>query len=174
MPGSMPFAEYVERFKRVQPSLPTELARELDAAAPVLVSIVKGNTMVAKPASPRGSRGAVATGQMLNAWTATRQGSTGILISNSTKQALYADVGRNRGSKAPPVKKIQAWAQVRLGLSYAEARRAAWPIAMAIKQRGLKKRGILHSDQTNRQLKNFMATRFAKTVALTFRKAFGT
>jgi hypothetical protein len=173
MSGAIPFSEYVTRFKQVRPSLPNELSRELDAAAPWLLSIVRASTSVAKPASPRGGYGAVATGKLLNSWKATRVGSKGILISNSTTQALIADVGRKKGAKMPPLENIAKWAQARLGLSASEARSAAWPIARAIKQRGLQKRGILHSDQSNRQLVRFMEMRFTKTVALTFRKAFG-
>jgi hypothetical protein len=110
---------------------------------------------------------------MLNSWKAARVGNKGILISNGKIQAVIADYGRGRNKKMPPLKAIEKWAQVRLGLSYAEASRAAWPIAMAIKRRGLSKRGILHSTGTNGQLKRVMEMRFGKAVATTFRRAFG-
>ncbi len=173
MPSTMSFSEYVSRFKQVRPSMPNEITSALDETAPWLKAIVSAATQVAPPASRNGSYGAVATGKMLNSWKATRIGTKGILISNGQVQAVIADYGRAPGKKMPPVSKIMQWAQVRLGLGYAEAKRAAWPIARAIAQRGLQKRGILHSDQRNAQLARIMETRFTKTVALTFRKAFG-
>ncbi len=182
MAGSIPFSEYTSRFSNLRSTLRSDTEKELDAAAPLLKKIIEGATRTAKPASPRGATGAVATGAYLAAWKAVRVGRKGILISNSTSYAAYIDgsaggrvwaYGRRPGSVPPPHKEIKQWAMVRLGLDESSADKAAWPIAKAIARRGLKARGVLHSDQRNRLLARFMERRFSKMIVVTTRKVMG-
>ena len=174
MSGPLTFRQYINRFQKVSQLMGPAITKALNDAAPIMKSAVRASTSVAPPASARGGYGAVATGQLLNSWEAkVVSGNKGILISNSQVQAVIADYGRARGARMPPLDAIQSWAQTRLGLSYEQAKKSAWPIARAIAQRGLKKRGILHSDQMNRQLMRIMEMRMSKAIATTFRKAFG-
>ena len=176
MAGAIPFSEYVQRFSNLRPTLSTDLDKELDAATPWIKSIMQAATMIAKPASPRGGRGAVATGAYLAAWKAVRvnqTGSKGILISNDAKYMAVIENGRAAGKKRPPLSAIAKWAQVRLGYDEATAKRVAWPIATAIANRGLQARGVMTSQQMQRQLKRFMELRFAKAIAVTTRKVMG-
>lgn len=176
MAGAIPFSEYVQRFGKLATTLNTDLDRDLDAAAPLLKAIMQAATMIAKPASPRGGRGAVATGAYLASWKAVRAnqgGSKGILISNDAKYMAVIENGRAARAKMPPLDKIAKWAQVRLGYGEAEAKRAAWPIARAIKARGLQARGVMTSQQMQRQLKRFMELRISKAIAVTTRKVMG-
>ena len=174
MAGMLTFRQYINRFNKARTMITPHLSKTLSDVAPLMKSAVRASTSVAPPASPRGGYGAVAKGDLLNSWVVEPvSGTKGILISNSQVQAVIADYGRARGAKMPPLDAIRGWAQVRLGLSYEQAKKAAWPIARAIANRGLKKRGILHSDQMNRQLLKIMEMRISKGIAFTFRKAFG-
>lgn len=107
-------------------------------ALPVLVA----NTDRATPASVKGAIGAVNTGTYRRAWK-SRPLPRGADIHNNAPYAGIIEYGRRKGKKQPPLKPIAKWAQRRLGVSEQEARSLAFPIARAIKKRGLFGRFVL-------------------------------
>lgn len=108
--------------------------------------IVAVQTFEAPPASANGGVGAIDTGKYLRSWKVTKatiNGIRGVLIENSASYMAVIERGRGAGKRPPPIAVIASWAQRRLGLPYKEARRAAWPIAMAIGRRGLYARRVM-------------------------------
>jgi hypothetical protein len=108
-------------------------------------------TRTAPPANPHGvgTGGAFNYGSYLRAWKAAGdygqlKGSNedAAVLFNNSKYAGVIELGRRIG-KLPPLKMIARWAQRRLALSPKDAQRAAWPIAHAIKKRGLAGRHVM-------------------------------
>ena len=64
-------------------------------------------------------------------------GENGVDVWATAAYALYVELGREPGRKAPPVDVMQAWVKRRLGLSGDEADRAAYLIGQAISQGGI-------------------------------------
>jgi len=100
-------------------------------------------------------KGVVNTRQMINAWQASRAMSTGpvsakIRVYNDAPYSGVMELGRRAGRKLPwlrdkPVQEqpLYLWAKSKLGLSDEEAARAAWPLAWAIKRKGIKGRRVM-------------------------------
>ena len=61
----------------------------------------------------------------------------GQVISPLPYAIVQMETGRRAGAPFPPLDAIALWAQRKLGLPEAQAKRAAYPIARAIAQRGL-------------------------------------
>lgn len=127
--------------------------RNTNANLSQVVSRVKSTlimeTQNAIPASPRGGYRAVDTGRYLRNWKVNKSsinGARGVLITNMAKYMAVIERGRTPGAKRPPVNVIAKWAQRRLGLSFKEAKKAAFPIANAIKARGLFARKVMTGD----------------------------
>lgn len=117
--------------------------RGLLSAANAALPIVQQATREAPPANPSGvgSGGAVNTGAYLQRWKA---GPTpeGARVYNAAPHAAIVEYGRRPG-RFPPLRVIAQWAMRRMGKTADEAKRAAWPIARAIAQRGLLPRRVL-------------------------------
>lgn len=138
-------------FRAMGSRTPAALRRGLLSAALQAKTIMVRQTDAAPPASPRGSRGAVNTGNYRAAWKAepnSRGGSLGLLVANTTPYSGVIEYGRRRGAKAPPLEPIARWAQRKLGLPYARARGIAFVIARRIGERGLRPRRVLTSRTT--------------------------
>ena len=126
----------------------TAAKRALAASAQAGVPLMVQRTAEAPPSDPggKGTGGAFNTGRFSGAWDATAIPEGG-LIFNRTPYGPVIEHGRRVGARQPPFKVpldvIARWAQRRLGLSYEEAKRAAYPIARAISKRGLKPRNIM-------------------------------
>lgn len=88
--------------------------------------------------------GAVDTGNYLRRWR-TRAISNGVEVTNSAPYAAVIEYGRRPGARFPPISAIRRWAKLKLGLSEAQAKAAAFPIARAIAKRGQKPRSVLTS-----------------------------
>lgn len=88
-------------------------------------------------------------------WQFSRAMSTGpvsakIRVYNDAPYSGVMELGRRAGRKAPwranvPVQEqpMYLWVKSKLGLSDEEAARAAWPLAMAIKRKGIKGRRVM-------------------------------
>jgi hypothetical protein len=97
----------------------------------------------------------VNTRQMVDAWQASRAMSTGpvsakIRVYNDAPYSGVMELGRRAGRRLPwlrdkPVQEqpLYLWAKSKLGLSDEEAARAAWPLAWAIKHKGIKGRLVM-------------------------------
>lgn len=127
------------------------IVRGIHAGVLRSVATVQTATDYAPPASDNGAYGAVNTGAYKGGWKWTLSPNGGRLY-NARGYAANIEYGRLRGSAQPPLKAIERWARRRLGLSPAEARRARYPIAAAIKRRGLKPRRVLTSDGSKREI----------------------
>lgn len=123
---------------------PAALRGVHSGAARAIAQVLVPNTRTAPPANPAGvgSGGAVNTGQFLRGWR-WKPIDRGAALFNIASHAPFVDGGRNADRKPPPLRAIVLWAIRRLGLSEAEAKRAAFPIARAISRRGLIGRNIL-------------------------------
>ena len=119
-------------------------------------TIMERAVLRAPPASAKGTQGATNTRHYLRSWKARREiqnGNLGLLV--YTAGAPYAGVieyGRHVGAKEPPIEPIARWAQRKLGLPYAEARKAAFAISRSIKRRGLRPRKVLTGPDTQKEL----------------------
>lgn len=130
--------------------------------------IINSATRTAKPASKNGGIGAVNYGDFIRAWRAdpvTLGGRYGVLVSNnSDKKALTIEYGGTWPNKAPPKAAIAHWAVRKFGIPYEQAERIAFPIARAIKRRGLRPRKVLTGKDTEKSF--VMAMRQVFTQAL--------
>lgn len=138
-------------FRAMGSRAPAAIHRGLLSAAMQAKPIMVRQTDTAPPASRRGSRGAVNTGNYRQAWKAapdSKGGSQGLLVANTSPYAGVIEYGRRRGAKAPPLEPIARWAQRKLGLPYKRARGIAFVIARRISQRGLLARRVLTSRTT--------------------------
>jgi len=137
------FARYQHRlaknFRRV-------LLRGVHAGAQRAVAYMVERTRTAPPANPGGvgEGGAVNTGDFVRRWR-MRALPDGAVVTNDDPKGPHIEHGRRPG-KMPPIAAIAAWAFRRLGLSVEEAKRAAYPMALAIARRGLLPRQIMTSQ----------------------------
>ena len=122
--------------------------RGLLSGAARAVPILHRATDIAPPASPNGSRGASNTGRFRRSWKTMRI-ERGVAIFNDAPYAPVVEGGRRKGAKMPPPGALVSWVQRRAGVSKKDAKAAAFLIARAIKQRGLKPRNIQKSSLTN-------------------------
>lgn len=106
------------------------------------VPLLQQRTEQAPPASAHGAPGAFNTGEYRAHWS-VRPIQDGAAVFNDRGYAPVIDGGRRAGAPMPPKRAIEQWAMRRLGLSGAEARQAAYPIARAIARRGLRPRRVL-------------------------------
>lgn len=156
---TVPFSSLPEMFRRYGAVAKRNTEGYLPRVVERVKHIVTVETANAPRASPNGRTGAVDTGNYLRSWqvnTATLGGVRGVLITNLAKYMAVIERGRTAGAKAPPVSVIASWAQRRLGLPYKEARDAAWPIAMAIKRRGLYARRVMTGNPAKNSYRNTM------------------
>lgn len=108
------------------------------------VAMLQKATAEAMPANPEGlgDGGAVNTGAFRRGWRMQAY-RLKMFVFNTENYAEIIEDGRRPGGKPPPRRYIEQWARRRLGLDWDEARAAAWPIAKAIAQRGLRGRKIM-------------------------------
>jgi hypothetical protein len=64
-------------------------------------------------------------------------GESGLDVWATAAYAIYVELGREPGRKAPPVNVMRSWVKRRLGLSGDEADRAAYLIGQAISEGGI-------------------------------------
>lgn len=117
------------------------LQRGILSGALRCIPLMQKRTEQAVPASQSGRAGAFNTGNYRRRWK-VRSVTNGAAIYNDATYAGVIDSGRRPGTM-PNLGAIEAWAKRRLGLSDKEAKSAAYPIARAIKARGLKPRNVL-------------------------------
>lgn len=118
-------------------------------------------------------------GRYKAAWAFSRAMSTGpvsakIRVYNDAPYSGVMELGRRAGRKAPwranvPVQEqpMYLWAKSKLGLSDEEAARAAWPLAMAIKRKGIKGRRVMAD------ILDELSVNAAQEVAKELRRAVG-
>lgn len=121
------------------------------AAARETLALFRERTRLAPPASAHGEIGAVAFGKFLNGWRIVNRGRQ-VILSNVARHAINVEDGRRKGAKRPPLRALVPWVELKLGLSGAEARSAAFLIARAIGRRGLRPRRILTAPSVQRSL----------------------
>lgn len=119
----------------------TALQRGLVSGAQRCIPLMQKRTEQAPPASDGGRPGAFNTGNYRRHWK-VKNVPRGVAVYNDAGYAGVIDGGRRPG-RMPNLGAIEAWAKRRLGLSDKEAKKAAFPIARAIKKRGLKPRQVL-------------------------------
>lgn len=144
---NIPMSAYPDYLKRLGPRMVVAAKRGALRAALRAQQHLVHETSTATPANPQqvGTGGAVNYGTFKRSW---RSGKTdaGARVYNLAPYAGVIESGRRSG-KFPPLRFIAQWAQRRLGLSAEEAKRAAYPIARAIANRGLVARNILANAQ---------------------------
>lgn len=108
------------------------------------VTMLQKASQEAEAASPTGPSdgGAVNTGAYRRGWR-MQVYRLSMFVFNTENYADIIENGRAPGRKPPPRRIIEQWARRRLGMSVEEAAAAAWPIAQAIGQRGLKGRHVM-------------------------------
>lgn len=146
-------------FQRMADQTPDIIRRGLLSASAQMVPILVRATNTAPPASAKGSKGAVNTGDFRRRWSAMpeTQGRTqGVLVGNSSPYAGVIEYGRRAGAKMPPIEPLARWAQRKLQLPYAQAKGLAFVMARNIKRRGLRPRLILTSKGTLKLLRQAM------------------
>jgi hypothetical protein len=140
-------AEFARRMAALPGRFIPAVRRGVLSGALRSLTVLDRRTRTARPANPRGVGvgGAVdkgGGGGFIAQWKAeaTPQGA---VVFNTAVYAPIIEWGRRLGAVQPPVKNIAIWAQRRLGLSLAEAKRAAFAISRAIRNRGLLPRLIM-------------------------------
>lgn len=146
MPGTvvkMSPRDYQRWLRDLGPRLPVALRRGCFSGALRCIPLMQERTRHAPAANPggMGDGGAVNTVAYLMRWRATAL-PNGASVFNSSPYAGIIDGGRRPGTM-PPLKAIAKWAQRKLQLSEKEAKAAAYPIALAIKRRGLRPRKVM-------------------------------
>jgi len=136
--------EWAKYQTQLGPRLFSAGKRGLVSAAARSIPILQGRTRTAPPANPGGVGigGAVDIGSFLGAWR-SQLIEGGAEVRNDAPYSAVIEGGRRAGAAMPPRKVMAEWAQRRLGLSAAEAKRIAFVLARAIARRGLKPRKIL-------------------------------
>ncbi len=76
-------------------------------------------------------------------------------VFNRAPNANFVERGRRPGARRPPSEPIFEWL-LRRGLSEDEARRATFPVAMAIAKRGIKARPVLHTRTSADAMRQFV------------------
>ena len=122
----------------------------------ILAGLTSAATMsVSRLAAETKRKGVFNTGAMFAAWNFSRAVSTGpvsakVKVYNDKGYSGVMELGRRAGRKLPwlrdkPVQEqpLYLWAKSKLGLSDEEAARAAWPLAWAIKRKGIKGRRVM-------------------------------
>lgn len=140
------FCKYVRRLREQLVGADGAILRGIHSGCMRAISVLHDSTNNAFPASPNGSIGAVNTGDYKRRWQFELL-PTGGRVYNDHPAAGVIEYGRRKG-KFPPMVAVMRWAQRRLGLDAAEAKRAAFPIARAIAQRGLVGRRVLTNPST--------------------------
>lgn len=105
------------------------------------IPLLQQRTEKAVPASQHGRTGAFNTGRYRRDWRAKKT-ANGSVVYNAAPYAGTIEKGRRPGAM-PPLGAIEEWARRRLQLSAKEAKQAAYPIARAIKRRGLRGRNVM-------------------------------
>ena len=136
--------------KGLPKALRKEVVRGIRVGAQRAVAIAQAAGDTAPAASDRGSQGAIDTGRYRRSWR-VRNVPDGAIVMNVAPYADIIERGRRAGRKMPPNKVMIKFAQRKLGLSLKEAKRAAFPIARAIKRRGLRPRRVL-KDSTQKMI----------------------
>jgi hypothetical protein len=136
--------EWASHITRLGERFAPTVRRGLMSGALACLPILHERTRKAQAASSSGAIGAVTTGGYLQRWKSslTAGAGLGVVLYNQHPAASTIELGRRPG-RFPPTRAVEQWARRRLGLSQAEAARAAFPIARAIARRGLKPREVL-------------------------------
>ena len=138
------FKEYLHRLpKKMEEAAMVGLERAAARAIPILVRSADS----AVPASDNGKRGARDTGHYRKLFKWVRTSRRVVTLYNLAGYAGVIERGRRKGRKMPPLAAIARWAERRLGLDADEAKRAAYPIAIAISKRGLRPRKVIESQR---------------------------
>lgn len=143
----MDLRQWEEWHLRIGDNFKPAAIRGCQSAAMRAIVELQQRTRTAPPANPAGigHGGAVDTGSFLRSWRsiATEKGAD---LYNDSPHGPIVLGGRRPGGKRPPITRIVAWLQRRLGLSAAVARKRAFATAGAIRKRGLLGRPIMNDD----------------------------
>ena len=120
------------------------------------LALMQQRTREAIPASANGEPGAVNSSAYLRSWKVTHLGPMTHELHNDQAYAPVIEWGRRKGRPMPPREAIVRWAQRRLGLSEEDARKAAYPIMLAIKRRGLAPRRVMFDPIAQFKLDTFL------------------
>jgi len=139
--NSREFARYHQRLAQ---EFNATIMRGVRAGAARAVGYLVERTRTAPPANPSGigTGGAVNTGSFIRRWRSVPT-PTGADLLNDKGYGPIIERGRRPGGKMVPREALIPWIRRRLGVSAKEAARAYFPIARAIKRRGLFARQIL-------------------------------
>lgn len=166
---TVPFAKLPSVFRKYGRNVREGVSPGLTRLAKQAGIIVTNSTRNAPPASANGSIGAVNYGKFLSKWRSTKatlNGNQGVLVSNASGiKGATIEWGGKWPNRPPPVSAIARWAQKKLSLPYSEAKKAAWPIARAIKRRGLRPRLVLTGPDTQSSFRLSMQNIFSDVVS---------
>ncbi len=139
--------QFAEQAKKLGPNFVKAARKGALAGAYRAIPIIHKAVGAAPPANPAGIGvgGAVNTGHYKRAWKAERT-AEGARVYNQASYASIIESGRRPG-KMPPIETIVRWAMRRMSITEKKARRIAFPIALAIKKRGLIGRKVLTNAQ---------------------------
>lgn len=151
----MSLKELPAAFLSLGKRLPVAARRGALRGALRAVQTLQRATGLVGPANPagKGEGGAVNTANYKRNWKYAAL-PDGARVFNSATYAGVIEFGRRQGARQPPTQAIVDWAQRRLGLTRTQAKAAAFPIARAIRKRGLLPRKTM-TDQLPRIEKDF-------------------
>lgn len=141
------FRRYVGKLRTSLAGAEGAIVRGIHSGVMRSVGVVHQSVDAAPPASPRGSVGAVDTGDYKRRWQFELLPRGGRLY-NDHPAADVIERGRRAGRKRPPVRAIEVWAKRKLHLSDTQLKSAKFAIANAIAKRGLTGRRVLTNPGT--------------------------
>ncbi len=121
--------------------------RGIVSGAARCIPFLQKRTMMAPPASDRGTKGAVDTGLYKAGWR-TAPVANGAKVFNVRPQSGVIDYGRRPAPVGRDgIRNLEAWVRRKLKLTGGEARTAAWAIAKTLAKRPLKARKVLSGGE---------------------------
>lgn len=134
--------QYASLMQRVFKNIYPAAVKGVQLGAARSIPDLQKSTDTAPPASPRGTPGAVNTGNYRRNWRFTAL-PDGASLYNPVKYAGVIEEGRRPNNKFPPRAAIVRWIQLKMKKTREEAQKLAFVVQRAIAARGLQARKVL-------------------------------